>query len=195
MNIKRNINKNTKKSLIFVCGLQTPKWAVELLWKKYLIKNFPNYSIHIIGDCRYKFEDIETMKQLIQEVETLINDSSSTILIGHSMGGILVSSLSKDVYNSNTIEKIITINTPHSMNIQREDILTINKIREKLQYSNNYDTYIPTLTFGGYLDTTVPKKYTKTPNSKHVNLWFEHYILFYISIFHIKKIIRLIKEL
>lgn len=183
-----------EKTIIFVCGLLTPKWAVKK-WRKYLTKNFQDYTIHFVGNFKYKFEDIETMKTLIQEVNTLINNSSSTILIGHSMGGILVSSLPKGAYDSNKIEKIITINTPHTMNIQRRDILTINKIREKLNYSNNYDTNIPTLTFGGYFDTTVPKKYTKTPNSKHINLWFEHYILFYISIFHIKKIIKIIKEL
>ncbi|MCH8520204.1 MAG: GPI inositol-deacylase [Nanoarchaeota archaeon] len=186
-----------EQRVIFVCGLQTPSWAAKK-WKKYLEKKFKNHTIHVIGDCKYQFKDIKTMKKLILEIENLIQNSTSSILIGHSMGGILISSLNKELYKLDKIKKIITINSPHTMNVVRPNTFTINNVRYELGYNTNFDIInknIKILTIGGNFDLTVPRKYSKTPNSRHINLNFEHYILFYVSNYFKRKIIYLIKEL
>lgn len=190
--MNQDLSDTNKKSIIFVCGLLTPKWAVKP-WKKYLQKAYPNYKIHVIGNTKYTFKDIKTMKLLISKIEKLVLNSSSSILIGHSMGGILVGSLAQEIYTSNKIEKIITINSPHTMNIKKPNIFTINDVRREVNYKENFDTFQKTLTFGSYFDMTVPKKYAHTLHSKKVNLFMEHYLLFYISLYHIKKIIRFTK--
>ena len=182
----------SKKTIIFVCGLSTPSWALKK-WKFNLAKTFKEYEIHFVGDCQYGFEDIKTMKKLIVEISTLIKQSHSCILIGHSMGGILIGSLYQKVLLLDTIEKIITINSPHSMIIKNPKTFSINDVKKQLHYNPSFDMFQKVLTVGSYFDTTVPKKYAHTKYSRKINLLMGHYLLFYISTFHIRKIINNIK--
>ena len=176
-----------KKQILFICGIKTPQ-DYFFLWEEELNKYYPNYDFNILGNCRYKLDDIETILKIQKKANELINKYDKTILIGHSLGGIIGGSIITK-QNQHLIEKYISLVSPHK--VKR---YTLNEKKHLLKYNRNFDKNINTYTIGGYFDTIVPYPLTKTNFSTHKNILAGHSKSFFLRRFIIKKIIKITKN-
>lgn len=174
-----------KKQILFICGIKTSK-NIFSLWKEEINNLYPNYDFNIVGNCKYQYNDVDTMIEIARKAKKLINSYEKTIIIGHSMGGIIGGSI---IENEEKIEKYLSLVSPHKM--LRYDM---NKKKHILGYNRNFDKNLKSYTVGGYLDTIVPYKYTKTNHSNHKNIFTGHSISFFFRRRVIRKMLKLIKD-
>lgn len=72
----------------------------------------------------------ETALELKDFIDNNIKDGESVILIGHSLGGLVSRAYWQNPQNSNKVEKIITLGTPHQGVVQAYEALAGGKISE-----------------------------------------------------------------
>ncbi len=159
--------KENFDNIIFISGVKTPKsWLKN--WREILVEKFPHSEIHII-DIFYSSKDLKKILEVKEKVLKILEENKSTILIGHSFGGLLaVSGYLENIKKRNNIKKIITMGSPHILN---------SKKRKKIKTFLNYEIAnieIPVFTFGGYFDGIVFFTKTKYKNSFHKNYFVKH---------------------
>ena len=131
----------------------------------------------ILDQAEYVNEAVAYILSLYTDADNTMRDSklpdpSSVILIGHSMGGIVArTALVTSNYQSNSINTIITMSTPHArppVSFDRDMVYLYERINDYWRtsygekWASNNPLWHTTLVSiaGGGRDTTVPSDYT-----------------------------------
>ncbi|MCK5021761.1 MAG: hypothetical protein KAR54_00740 [Candidatus Pacebacteria bacterium] len=151
--------------ILFVPGINT--YTFDLLrWKRDLKKNFPTKEVIFLDDSVYYYwQDVETEK-VVEKGISILNDNKATLVISHSYGGVLATTMIDRAENDNVV-KLITMASPHKM-----DSFGIDNSKEYLGTPDEVD--VPTFSFGGYIDPVVIFPNTNNGNSNHQDIWSGH---------------------
>ena len=168
------ITKEGAKRIIFIPGIIHKNPYVPNLdeWKRVLVDNFPDREILFLDQVDYFH--LSPSLALPKEIEAILDkgveilsDGKETVILAHSFGGLLSKTIISRAQKAK-VKKLITMATPHKAELWG----LVGVTTDQLKTPKTVD--VPTYTFGGYKDITVPFWMSKTENSKHQNCWYNH---------------------
>ncbi len=128
-----------------------------------LIRHFPRMEV-VIMHYIYSPHHRKKVNELFVHADEILSDDKPTVILGHSLGGVLAKRIAQT--NANVCQ-LITMGTAHRSLIWQR--------YEKIHQFGIPDFVSkPTITFGGFFDPVAHFWLTKTKNSEHHNFFCAH---------------------